>query len=153
MLVSAELSSAALESLVPSSSVVETTEEVPVVEVSLVELLLLPLQAAMLRASIKTITEAMIFFIFSFPFNLENLLQVSFQNGRLPFASRQSVTRIFNDTECKSNLLQRNHRILYEFLTNDSIIMNNVSIIELCNHTISPVYFRQLLHVTISNKT
>ena len=73
------LSSEVLESVVPAS---DTTEEVPAVEeVPLVELLLSPPQAAKLRASIKTITEAIIFFIFSFPFDNKNCSRYPFPKG------------------------------------------------------------------------
>ena len=80
--VSEVLSSAALEVLSSEavesvSSSAETVELVLVVEVSLVELLLLPLQAAMLRTSIRAIIETISFFMLSFPFENWNLLQAT----------------------------------------------------------------------------
>lgn len=126
----AELSAAALESSFPAAELSSDTVEEVLLEVEpvLPELEeVSPEQAAMLATITKAIIATIIFFIMSFPFKMR-FATASWLPSRDPAVS----TRRIHGTKSKSNTLQRNHKILYKFLTSQGMIINKVFIIWLC---------------------
>lgn len=58
--------------------------------------------------------------------------------GWLPLRIQAEQIHLIHGTQSKSNTLQRNYGILYEFLTNHGMIINKVFIIQLCRKTEAP---------------
>ena len=127
------LSSVVLEVL--SSDTVEEVLVVEVLEVVLPELEVSPEQAAMLATITRAIIAIITFFIMSFPFKK---MRFALAASWLPLRIQAEQIHLIHGTQSKSNTLQRNYGILYEFLTNHGMIINKVFIIQLCRKTETP---------------